>query len=460
MQIPLLSGVIAGSAAEFIQRPPLNLEAVPVDSKINKGQLRAAAGAISKATGPGEDRGGIVWNGTHYRVMGTKLITVGADWSITTLGDVGEGKRCRLDYSFDRLIIVSGERLYYFDGTVLAQVTDEDLGVVVDAMWIDGYTMTTDGTYVLVTELNDPTSVQPLKYGSAESDPDPVTGLLRYREEAYVLGRYTIQTFRNVGGTGFPFATVKGGTIPFGCIGPFAKCLLGDGFAFVGSARDEALNVYVGGQGSARAFGSKALCKALSAVEDQTAIELEARGYGAEQRLLIHLPTESWCFLVNASQAFGEPVWYRLEGSDGAYCLRNSVEVDGVRIVACPFSGKLGELTETDARHFGNDVPWQFEVGMLANDGLPFVMDSVELIGLPGRGQGSGSIFLSMTRDGETWTGERALTVNIGERTKRLQWRPHCRISNYMGLRFRGAGAALPGIAAVEVKARPLGASQ
>jgi hypothetical protein len=78
---------------------------------------------------------------------------------------------------------------YYTPADGLTQVTDEDLGLVIDGLWIDGYFMTTDGTYVVVTELSDPTQVQPLKYGSAEEDPDPVTGLLKYRDEAYVLGR-------------------------------------------------------------------------------------------------------------------------------------------------------------------------------------------------------------------------------------------------------------------------------
>jgi hypothetical protein len=180
VQFPLLSGVSA-KGAEWVQRPPLNLEPVPVDSGISKGQFVGAAGAVPYATGPGIDRGGIYWNNTHYRVMGTKLVRVNARCFVDTLGDVGGSGPVSLDYSFDRLIIRSGTALYYWNGIALTQVTDADLGPVDDAIWISGYTMTTDGTYVIVTELSDPTSVLPLKYGSAESDPDPVTGLLKNR---------------------------------------------------------------------------------------------------------------------------------------------------------------------------------------------------------------------------------------------------------------------------------------
>lgn len=462
MQVPLLSGVLAGPAAEFIQSFPINLEPVAVPSEsgngISRGQFRAPAGAHQIGTGPGSDRGGIVWNNRMFRVMGSKLVEISAAGSVIVIGDVGDdGNRCALDYSFDRLIIGSNGNLFYFDGTTLVQVTDEDLGTCVDAIWIDGYTMSTDGQYVVVTELNDPTSVKPLKYGSAESDPDDITGLIRYRDEAYVLGRNTIELFKNVGGSGFPFQTVKGGVIPFGCVGPRAKCLFGDGFAFVGSDRGGSLNVYAGGQGVAQPFGNRALCQALQSVADCKCIELEQRSYGGEIRLLIHLPGETWVFLVNASKGFGEPVWFRLQGPDGAYNARNATEWSG-RLIVGGDNGEIAELTETESAVFGIEHEWQFDAGMLYNQGLGAIVDSAELVGLPGRGTGKGSVFMSMTRDGESFSPERAITIEPGQRSKRLQWRPHARMGNYIGFRFRGVGAALPAIAALEVKARPLSA--
>lgn len=461
MQVPLLSAVAAGPAAEFITRYPLNLEPVPVDLKmLGQGQLRAAAGTIPFATGQGGDRGSILWNGGQYRVSGSKLVSVSPGGDVTVIGDVGDdGRRCGLDYSFDRLIIRSAGNLFYYDGTALVQVTDEDLGECVDAIWIDGYTMSTDGTSIVVTELNDPTQVKPLKYGSAENDPDPVTGLLRYLEEAYILGLNTIQVFRNVGGVGFPFTTVQGGTIPYGCVSANAKCLWGDGFAFVGSARGEALNVFAGGQGQATPFGNKALCDALAAVEDTTAIEIESRTYGGEQRLVVHLPDESWCFLVNASKALQVPTWYRLQ-SNGPYRIRNSVEVNGLLYVGDSQSAAIGILTDTDPRHWGQDVEWGFDAGLLYNGGQGVIIHSAELVGLPGRGTRGGTVFMSITKDGENFTQERGLQTSPGGTSKRLQWRPHYRFGNYMGFRFRGVGGSLTGIAALEVGVQPLGAVQ
>jgi hypothetical protein len=238
---------------------------------------------------------------------------------VITLGDVGGSGPVSLDYGFDRLAIRSGTSLYYWNGTTLTQVTDVDLGSVLDMIWIEGFYMTTDGDFVVVTELSDPASVQPLKYGSAEADPDPITGLLKNRQtgEAIVLGRYTIQTLQNQGGSGFPFSAVVGATLPVGCVSASAKCYMGSGFAFVGGGREDALGVYLASSQNLIKISTRALDDALAAVEDPTLIELERRASRDEQRLIVHLPTESWCYLVNASQTAGESLWFRLRSGVG-----------------------------------------------------------------------------------------------------------------------------------------------
>jgi hypothetical protein len=449
--ISLLSGIAGTETAEFVKSYPLNLEPVVIDSKISNGQLKAVPGAVQSGTGPGADRGGIFWNGLLYRVFGTKFCSIASDLSLTQIGDVGSGGRCWFDYSFDRLGIGSNQGLWYYtsDGA-LNQVTSVNLGIVVDGLWIDGYFMTTDGTYVVVTELSDPTQVKPLKFGSAEEDPDPVTGLIKYREEAYVLGRFTTQVFDNVGGNGFPFADRKGAGFPFGCVGPYAKCLLGDGFAFVGSGRNEGLNVYLAGQGTAQPIGSREVCDALDAVADSAVIEVEERADRSERRLLIHLPSETWVYLLNASSLAGEPVWYRMV-TDSTYRCRNAVNAYGLKIVGDTKSGAYGFLSDSDRRHFGIMPSWGFEAGLLYNQGAGAIVHSLELVGLPGRG-GDGAVFMSMSRDGETWSTERSVKFLAANRQRRIAWRPHARIGNYMGLKFRGTGTALPGIASLEAK--------
>jgi hypothetical protein len=60
-----------------------------------------------------------------------------------------------------------------------------------------------------------------------------------------------------------------------------------------------------------------------------------------------------------------------------------------------------------------------------------------------------------MTKDGETFSPERPITVYPGERRKRLLWRPHTRFPTYLGLKFRGIGGQ-PGFSALEAVVQPL----
>lgn len=450
-QVPILSGVLAGRSAEFRTSYPVNLEPVLVDNRIGKGQLRIAPGATTVATGPGLDRGGTVWNGRHYRVMGTTLVRLDGD-APATLGTVGGTGYVAFDASFDRLAIASGGALFYWNGTTLSQVTDPDLGTVIDMLWVDGYFMTTDGSYVVVTQLDDPTQVKPLKYGSAEDSPDPITGLVRIpgSNDTHIVGRYTIQVFQNVGGAGFPFKSVPGATIPFGCVSAAAKALFGKSFAFVGGAQGEGLGVYIAGQGDANKISTRAVDQALADVTDIAAIRMESRVYEDELRLFVHLPGETWVFLARGSERAQEPLWFRCRSGVGQpYRVRNAVLVGSRWIVGDLNSSALGVLDEATTDHFGEVAEWRFDAGLIYLGGVRIV-HSVELIGLPGRG-GDSAVFLSYTKDGETFSMERSVKLTRGRRDQRIAWRPHVRVSRYLGLRFRGYGEALAGFAACEV---------
>lgn len=463
MRIPLLSGIIADGSGEFKESYPTNLEVVPVDNKIAAAQFRATSGAITLGTGPGVDRGGINWNGTLYRVLGTKLCSVSSAGIVTILGDVGGSGPVTLDYSFDRLIVRSSAKLFYWSPSLgLIQVTDPNLGPVVDMMWIDGYTMSTDGESIVVTELEDPTKIVPLNYGSAEEDPDPVTGLIKVRDEPYIVGRHTIQVFSNDGGNGFPFSDIKGAQIPVGCVGPMAKCLFVDTFAFCGSGRNEALGIYVAGNGAATRISTRAVDDELAGVENPSHIILESRTYREERRLFVHLPTKTLVYQYDASRLLEQSVWYVAQSGVGnPYRIRNAVNCYNAWCVGDFQSSNIGLLSEDVSTHFGEAAQWLFDVGLVYNGAKGGVISSLELVGLPGRAPlgVDGSAWLSMTRDGQSFTTERAIHVGLaGQTNKRLQWRPRTNFRLWMGFRFRGYSSQTPGFACLEAHITPLAA--
>jgi hypothetical protein len=215
------------------------------------------------------------------------------------------------------------------------------------------------------------------------------------------------------------------------------------------------LGVYVAGQGSADKISTRAVDDAIAAVTDPTSIVLEARAYRDEERLFVHLPTESWVFCAKATLKVEEAVWYRARSGAGAYRIRNAIPAYGKIIVGDTESAAVGELSDDVSTHFGQEPGWSFDAGLIPGAGI---LHSAELVGLPGRGPHGeeSTIFMSMTRDGETYSVERGIAAGwAGERRKRLQWRPHARYTTMLGLRFRGTGAMMPGFAKLEAVITP-----
>jgi hypothetical protein len=438
MQIPIMAGVTAESGS-LAASYPINMEPRAFDSGVSRGQLVTTRGAVLMGTGPGPDRGGFAWNGVLYRVMGSKLCRIASDGALTEIGDVGtDTYMASFDASFDRLAVRSSGRLFYYDGTTLAEVTDSDIGQVLDVAWMDGYFVTTDGDYVVVTKLLDPASVDPLQYGNPEEDPDPVTGVMKFREELLAFGRYTIQPFSNVGGIVFPFSPVQGATIPYGCIAPTAKCKLGDVFAFVGGGKNEPLGLFIGDIGGAKRISTREV-EALIAVEpNPELIQLEMRAFEGEKHVLMHLTDQTIGLSLNTSAEAEEPVWFVLRSGDAPCRRRNAILCYGQHWIGDSQSGKYGILAD-NGQCFGSAIPWQFDAALMFSNGRGFLATEIELFGqTPTTGS---SVFLSMTRDGVAWTREMARRLD-GQRDTRLIWRPGARVPTLAGFRFRGEGRA------------------
>lgn len=462
MRVPVLSGIYS-DGSEFRTGYPHNLVPVPKSTGINDGYLGPSDGVAVFAAGPGIDRGGINWNGVCYRVMGTSLVSVASDGSVTTLGDVGAGGQVTLDYSFDRLAIASNGVLFYWNGT-LTRVSDPDLGYVVDFRWIAGYFLTTDGTSLVVTELNDPYAVNPLKYGSSEADPDPVVGVEELRNEVYALNRYTIEVFNNVGGSNFPFQRVDGALVPRGCVGAHAFTIFAESIAFLGSGRNEAPAVYLINSGSTTKLSTREIDVILAGYTEAqlSLVNVEARTDKAHLHLLIHLPDVTWCYDAAASIVVGEPVWFSLGSSigKGQYRAQNLVWCYDRWLCGDPQSSNVGELTEATRHHYGQTVGWDFGTMAVYNDGHAAIVHAVELVALPGAvALGVDPvIWHSYSVDGQTYSQERPKHAGKqGDRAKRLEWRLCGKMRNWRIERFRGTSDCMPSISRLEMNVEPCG---
>ena len=467
VQIPILNGIYADTGPDLRTSYPVNMMPVPKGNGISEGFLRPADGIVANGTGPGIDRGGINWNGVCYRVMGSKLVTVANDGTVTVLGDVGDnGLQVTMDYSFDLLAIASNQNLFFWDPatSTLTQNTDPDLGVVLDVVWVDGYFMTTDGEFLVVTELNNPLAVNPLKYGSSEADPDPVVALLKLRNEVYALNRNTIEVFDNLGGDLFPFERIEGAQIEKGATGTHACCIFMETCAFLGSGWNEAPGVYMGVNANAQKISTQEIDEILlNYTEAQLSlVNMEARNNKAHQLLYIHLPDRTLVFDAAATQEMDQPVWFILTSSlvgYSKYRAQNFVWCYDRWLCGDPLNSNVGYLVDNISTHYGDKVRWEFGTTIVYNEGRGAIFTNLELVSLTGSvayGEDP-TINTSYSTDGLNWSQQKFIKAGKeGQYAKRLVWFQQGWMRNWRIQRFQGTSDAHLSFIRLEAAIEPL----
>lgn len=446
--LPIISGIVA-EGVDFRSAYPVNLIPVPKDSGISPGYLRPAEGIIGQGSGPGLDRGAVRWNDMLYRVMGNQLCSISANGAVTQIGYIAGANFCTFDNSFDYLAINGGGNIYLYNGTILLQITDSDLGTSLDMVWVDGYFMSTDGEFLIVTDLNNPFSVNPLKYGSSEINPDPVVALQKLRNEVYALNRYTIEVFDNVGGIVFPFARIDGAQIMKGVVGPRACTEFMSQIAFLGGGFNEPNAIWIGASAQAAKISTREIDDILRGYSDEAlaAAVMESRADRGHEFLYIHLPDQTLAFDGNATQALGQPVWFILQSgvARSGYRARGMVWCYNRWNVGDPFSSQFGYLDETTGAHFGDLTTWEFSTPIVYNDGRGVIVHDLELIALSGDAALGDKplIGTAYSLDGEVWSQTRYISAGrVGERSKRLIWYKQGPLRTWRVQRFTGDSRA------------------
>lgn len=453
MQIPIVNGIYTDENSDFRTSYPRNMIPVPKKQGLSNGYLRPADGIVAFGIGPGTDRGAINWNGTCYRVMGTQLVSVDAAGAVTQLGYVGGSGQVTFDYSFDYLAIASSGKLYLWNGT-LTQITDPDLGTVIDFIWIDGYFMTTDGEFLVVTDLDDPFAVNPLKYGSSEVDPDPVKSLLKLKDEAYALNRYTIEIFDNIGGPLFPFQRVEGAQIERGTIGTYTCSVFIDAIAFLGGGRNESPAVWLGASGSTIKLSTREIDQILSGYSETTLanVVVESHIDKGHRQLYIHLPDQTLVYDAAASAIILSPIWFTLTTNNDQYRAKNIIWCYDQWIVGDPASFAIGVLDDNVSSHWGVVNDWEFSTSIMYNESNGAIFHELELICLTGRDIDS-TIWTQYSLDGEVFSQPRASSAGAqGNRNKRVMWLRQGNMRQWRIQKFKGTSDAHISVARLEAR--------
>lgn len=163
--------------------------------------------------------------GRLFCVCGAKLFEVFKDGSYATRGELAStigfvgmaenGKQMMLAdtakcYSFDLATNVMSV-MKFSDGSALPGGAD--------VAFQDGYFIfNIPGTQQFYITGQYDTTVDPLDFASAESNPDLLVGLLSDHEELWLFGSQSVEAWYNSGGELFPFSRISGGVITHGTV--------------------------------------------------------------------------------------------------------------------------------------------------------------------------------------------------------------------------------------------------
>lgn len=181
------------------------------------------------------------WRGNVYAAIGSSLYKDGT--SIGTI-DTTAGV-----YYFSqslgatpRLVLGNGVKAYTYDGTTFAQITDADFPTA----FVKGWSYLDATTYVGLanagiqgSDLNDPTSWDPLNLIVAQIEPDRGVAMGKQLVYTILFKEWTTEVFYDAANSvGSPLGTVQGAKVSFGCLSANSVQSIGDVLLWVSTTRE------------------------------------------------------------------------------------------------------------------------------------------------------------------------------------------------------------------------------
>jgi hypothetical protein len=247
--VNLIKGDRVDPKTDYRDALPVNMYAVERDILGVSGYMLCYPGLTKVADGSGVDRGANYNDrfSEHYRISGTNLVKVNANNTTDVLGAVPGTLQGAMPYSFNTQAVIADGKMFLYDPTGgFREVTDTDLGNPIDGVWVDGYYFLTDGEFIYHTDITDESSIDPLKFATAEFMPDKSLGVAKTQDnKVIVFGRYSIEYFINQATPQFAFKRVDARAQKIGIVATHAKCELGGKWYITGGRKDESVAVHI-----------------------------------------------------------------------------------------------------------------------------------------------------------------------------------------------------------------------
>jgi hypothetical protein len=378
IELPISTGFYEDASKPIAAQECVNfIPQIPQTNAYSVSQLHGSPGVSLRSTaGTKTCRGAHVMGGIPYTVNGNNLYRENNDGTTTDLGAItGVGRVSMADNGTQLCIVVPGGDGYIYSVSGgLQQIIDADytttLGPSEQVVFKDGYFIhynnnSSAGTGVIffISNLNNGLAYDALDFGSAEIDPDEITGIHVNRNILYVCGEITIEPFQNIGGVGFPFQRIPGAVLQKGVKAKFSLIDYDNAFVFVGGGLNEQPAIWKASGSSTLKISTSAIDNILRQSTDEQLSSIFCTTYaeGGGYFVNIHMPDKVFTYDSLASQLAQKPIWHErrsknVYGLDTIWRVNNIIDAYGKTIVTDNQSGNIGELDSDVFTEYGTSI--------------------------------------------------------------------------------------------------------
>jgi hypothetical protein len=329
---------------------------------------------------------------------------VGAAGEATELGEISGSADVVFSQGLVNLVvIVKGGNGYRYNATDgLVQIADEDYLPSDDVDFIDGrhVFVASDGYSVFYSEVDAGGDIEPLSYFDAQELPDKNKCVINISNQILIGGEHSFEAFRTQIDPDAVFTRREGGRVDVGFVS--AKTRFLSTFAFLGRRRGEGFRFYAMGSGDAQPISNEAIDELIN--EQYTLKELqqgyaERFEYKGHEVIVFNLARHSLGFSNGAwfyldSTIDGKPSPWRVKGISHAY---------GKYICGDAATNNVGVIGNVSTE-YGGKVESEIQTFIRGERNAYFSVKNIEADCLVGQSAIEGTIGLSISRDGRTWS--------------------------------------------------------
>lgn len=460
MSIDIATGYYESDSLPFANQRCVNLYPnFPQTTAITQSSLFEVQGLEQVGTSSrlaiNSNRGSWDFNGIPYFVNGEGLYRLNkrigfrneVTYEVEFLGIVdGDTDTVSMADNGEQLIIINKKGVGYIynpNATPnFSVITDAGFyanGVAKKVVYVDRYfVVTTDAKKAIISAVGDGTDWNSLDFISAEADPDDVIAPFVFRNQLYLLGSETTETYRNVGGAGVPLQRINGFVLSTGCSSPDSVQQLGNQVFWVGNGANEQPVVWRFNGSEPERVSTTAIDNKLHELTEEQLQGIVSWSYSVRGHEFVAFVSNIWCFVFDTITG----KWHERESeitlSTGSRVtrpcrIRNVVSAYNDLFCGDSQDGRIGRISENIFKEYGEPLFSYFTTTPLYNLGNSFSIPYVELVCESGVGNSDVSdpqVRLQISRNGVTFENPRTrLLGKVGSYKSRQIWHKNGRMS-------------------------------